>query len=291
MKLYRNLNRRQALCLVAFLLAAGGARAEEPDAMRALSGETWEYKIVSERAETTLGVAKLNQLGQEGWELASAVTVSAAEMHYILKRKWIETEAGKRQARELSEFGPPRPLPEDIADNLIQTIPIDKDSMILSYIPQWAHGNVDNIAVANNGGGVRILLDWPEIDPALLSDDGVRILLAMYSRKTTLAEPAGTIGIHEITEPWDELTSWDTQPSASASPLSSASFEPGDGWKFFDVTDIVRRKAPESGAHGIMLHFEKEDRASGDWSGYAFVSREGHALWKGSRPALLVLKK
>ena len=48
---------------------------------------------------------------------------------------------------------------------ITRAIPVSKDCMILSYFPDLAHGNVDNIGVANYHGGVRTLIDWPEIPP------------------------------------------------------------------------------------------------------------------------------
>ena len=42
-----------------------------------------------------------------------------------------------------------------IDGQIVEVSPITKDCMVLSYLPDWAHGNVDNIGVANNDGGVR----------------------------------------------------------------------------------------------------------------------------------------
>ena len=58
--------------------------------------------------------------------------------------------------------------------------------MILAYLPRWNHGNVDNIAVANNDGGVQTLLAWEQPSSAEIAQADLRFLLAIYSRKTTL---------------------------------------------------------------------------------------------------------
>ena len=35
--------------------------------------------------------------------------------------------------------------------------------MVLAYLPDWNFGNVDNLGIGNNDGGVRTLIDWPAI--------------------------------------------------------------------------------------------------------------------------------
>jgi hypothetical protein len=166
--------------------------------------------------------------------------------------------------------------------------------MILSYIADWAHGNVDNIGVANNQGGVRTLIDWPAVPPDLASAPDRRFLLALYSRDTTSNPPAGPIHAFAIGEDWPELTSWRTQPAYDPEPAATYQFEPGPGWKLFDVTPIVRDqvKAGRKG-HGVLLRFLSEDfadRGQSDWCGYAFVSREGTGEWARRRPVLLVVE-
>ena len=47
-----------------------------------------------------------------------------------------------------------------VTGSIVRTIPVSKDSMILSYLPAWDHGNVDNIGFGNNDGGNRMLIDW-----------------------------------------------------------------------------------------------------------------------------------
>ena len=54
----------------------------------------------------------------------------------------------------------------DIAPRpIVRAVPVSKDSMILAYLPNQNVGHVDNLGLANNGGGVRALFDWPAIPP------------------------------------------------------------------------------------------------------------------------------
>jgi RNA polymerase sigma factor (sigma-70 family) len=184
-------------------------------------------------------------------------------------------------------------LVKSVPSPILRAFPVSKDCMILSYIADWAHGNVDNIGVANNHGGVRTLIDWPEIKPDLASAPDRKFLLALYSRTTTSHSPAGPIHAFAIIETWPELTSWKTQPAYHLEPAATYQFEPGEGWKLFDVTPIVRDQAGAGrNTHGVLLRFLSEDFSERgvDWSGYQFVSREGTGEWARRRPVLLVVK-
>lgn len=67
--------------------------------------------------------------------------------------------------------------------------------------------------------------------------------------------------------------------------------QPGDCWKLFDVTSLVRKQAtaPQP-SHGAVLRFpENRGKERTEWSGYAFVSREALGEWESYRPALLVV--
>jgi hypothetical protein len=178
---------------------------------------------------------------------------------------------------------------------IVRAIPVSKDCMILSYIADWAHGNVDNIGVANNHGGVRTLIDWPEIALDVAPAPDRRFLLAIYARTTTSHPPAGPIHAFAIGEDWPELTSWKTQPAYHPEPAATYPFEPGPGWKVFDVTPIVRDRARAGRkGHGVLIRFLSENFSEGgavaDWSGYQFVSREGTGEWASRRPVLLVVE-
>jgi hypothetical protein len=183
-------------------------------------------------------------------------------------------------------------LAEIVEGEIIESPPITKDCMILSYMPEWAHGNVDNIAVADNDGGVRTLLAWPGVSLEYASDPNLLFLIALYSRKTTSKGPAGTLGVYEILEDWPEPTSWQTQPPTTQESAVEFDFVPGTGWKLFDITTFVRdRSQAQAEYYGLMLRFAPEDRTVDNWSGYAFVSREGLGQWLSRRPRLLIIRK
>ena len=177
--------------------------------------------------------------------------------------------------------------------SILQSIPIAKDCMILAYLPNQNLGHVDNFGLANNDGGVRALIDWPAIPVEEATTADRRFLIALYSRKTTSRPPAGPIHAFEILENWPELNSWKMQPMYDPEPKGTYPFEPGDGWKLFDVTSLVQSLAKGGRkSHGVLLRFLSEDFASvrQTFSGYDLVSREGTAEWANRRPLLLVVK-
>jgi hypothetical protein len=204
-------------------------------------------------------------------------------------------ERRKRSGGRTPKAGSSVAVDKDLAKRtpgpIVRAVPVSKDCMILSYIPDWAHGNVDNLGLANNGGGVRVLIDWPAISAEDAAAPDRRFLVALYSRKTTSNPPAGRIHAFEILYDWPELSSWNRKPRCDPEPFATYKFEPGEGWKLFDVTPLVRDQ-PKAGrqGHGILLRFLSEDFNGPTWSGYDFVSREGDGEWTSRRPVLLVVK-
>ena len=183
-------------------------------------------------------------------------------------------------------------LDRAVQGKVLRALPVVKDCMVLSYMQDWSHGDVDNIAVANNNGGVRTLLALPAVSPEEATRPNLKFILALYSRNTTSRPPAGAIQAHELLADWPERTSWKKLPAFAAKPFATFEFVPGDGWKLFDVTSLVRAKAKAGRkTYGIMLRFAEEERSGKerDWSGYAFVSREGLGEWENRRPLMLVV--
>jgi RNA polymerase sigma factor (sigma-70 family) len=177
---------------------------------------------------------------------------------------------------------------------IVRTVPLSKDCMVLSYLPDWNFGNVDNIGIGNNDGGVRTLLDWQAIPPEEASSPNRRFLIALYSRETISHPPASAIGVYEILEEWPEQTSWKTQPTYATEPVATSKFRPGDGWKLFDVTSMVRARAKAGrDGQGVVLRFLNEDVTGGlpeVFSDYKLVSREAVGKWADYRPVLVVVK-
>ena len=180
-------------------------------------------------------------------------------------------------------------LADAVPGRIMMQIPIEKDCMILSYLPQWKYGNVDNIAVANNNGGVRTLLNWGMDLPRNALVNNRKFFVALYSRKTTRQPNSGLVNVYGVQDDWPEITSWNTQPSITSKPISQAEFSPAEGWKLFDVTKLVTKQAVEGNGHGVMLRFDVEDKLAKNWSGYHFVSREGVGESRRRRPVLLVV--
>jgi RNA polymerase sigma factor (sigma-70 family) len=201
-------------------------------------------------------------------------------------------QASPRQARARDRTD--EALAKLVGARIVGTSPISKDCMVLSYLPDWSHGQVDNLGVANNDGGVRTLVDWGPLPPPDSATSQRRYLLALFSRQTNAAGKVGSILAFEISEDWPERTSWKTQPEYAVEPAARYEFVSGEGWKLFDITPLVHDQA-EAGRkrHGVMLRFLSEDRSGQkkNWSGYQFVSREASGEWEGRRPQLLIVEK
>jgi RNA polymerase sigma factor (sigma-70 family) len=174
---------------------------------------------------------------------------------------------------------------------IVRSVPASKDCMILAYLPDQNLGHVDNFGLGNNGGGVRVLIEWGAIPREEAVAPDRKFLVALYSRKTTSNPPAGSIHAFELLDHWDEMAHWSQHPRYALEPFGTYKFEPGDGWKLFDVTPLVRAQAKaQHEGHGILLRFLNEDFRGSDWSGYDLVSREGAGQWANRRPLLLVVK-
>ena len=190
-------------------------------------------------------------------------------------------------------------VPEDLAKaasgRIVRAVPIAKDCMVLSYLADWAHGNMDNLGIADNDGGVRSLFAWAPQAVAAgdIKQENLRFVLALYSRETTAGPSPGKIEAYQVLKDWPENTSWKTQPQYAPTAAASFDFVPEKEWKLFDVTAVVRAEAaPGAKAYGVMLRFAAEDKsgAAKDWSGYQIVSREGIGEWQGFRPVLLIIE-
>ena len=108
-----------------------------------------------------------------------------------------------------------------------RAVALSKDCLILAYLPNQNLGGVDNFALANNDGGCRCLIAWPEIPRDEAASPQRRFLIALYSKKTTSNPPAGPIHAFEILERWGEFSSWRTQPRYNPEPATTYKFQPG----------------------------------------------------------------
>jgi hypothetical protein len=178
-----------------------------------------------------------------------------------------------------------------VRGRILRKLPVVRDSMVLSNMPEWEHGNMDNLAVANNDGGVRTLLEWKA--PEGERDSGnVQYLLAMYAREVHSNDKPSKVQLREVLDDWNEIVSWKKRPRTAEQLAAEFDFVEGTGWRLFDVTSLIeRQKAAGENGHGIELRFAAENGNAEEkkWSGYQFVSREGIGEWKGRRPVLLVV--
>jgi hypothetical protein len=176
---------------------------------------------------------------------------------------------------------------------IVASSPISRDCVVLSYLPNWDHGEVDWTGIGNYDGGYRTLIEWQPVDRKLATTPDNRFALALYARKSTSSVPPGPLLAFTLTEEWAERTSWGNQPACDLEPAASFKFEPGEGWKLFDITPIIRSQAKSAQkGHGLIMRFLHEDRSSrgAKKSEYNFVSREGAGEYKSRRPVLLVVK-
>ncbi len=201
------------------------------------------------------------------------------------------TEAAKAEAEQDAAAAIEPGLAKLAPGSIVRTILVSKDCMILSYLPDWDHGDVDNIGVGNNDGGNRTMIDWPAIPADEAASPDHRFVIAMYSRETISNPPAGPIHAFEITDEWPERVSWRNRPSYDPEPVAVYKFEPGAGWKLFDITPLIRAQAKAGrNGHGVMFRFVSEELSGPKHSDYKFVSREGEKEWEGRRPVLLIVK-
>ena len=176
---------------------------------------------------------------------------------------------------------------------IVATAPITKDCMVLSYIPDWNHGDVDNIGIGNYDGGYRTLLDWKPFEVRHVRGERPSLPARAFARKSTGTEAPGPILAFMLTEEWPERTSWRGMPSYDPEPAATFKFEPGDGWKLFDITPVIRAQARSGrNGHGILLRFMNEDRSpqKSHKAEYYFASREAQGPDSTRRPIILVVK-
>jgi RNA polymerase sigma factor (sigma-70 family) len=184
-------------------------------------------------------------------------------------------------------------LTRAVEGRIVKALPVTKDSLLLAYMPDYAIGGVDNIGIENQGGGVRTLLSWQTVAAEDVAPANRRILLAMWARGTTLHQPVGPVLAFEVLDSWNELTTtWKSMPRYAEDPGATLEFAPGEGWKLFDITALVRDQI-EAGRqnHGVLLRFLNEDHSGPNrtMSGYQFVSREATGDLAKRRPILLVV--
>ena len=197
----------------------------------------------------------------------------------------IDEKAEQRRDHSASTHLDPE-LRTMVKGEIIKEIDVQQDSMVLAYLPTWDHGNVDNIAVANNHGGVRTMLKWKGESAETIGEH--RVIVALYARKVTALGVPSQVVIQPISQAWPELISWKKKPAMDDAKCS-IDFNDKMGWKLFDITELCKNNS-QSLEHGIVIRFEQETANGREWSGYEFASREAIGEWKGKRPRVLIVK-
>jgi hypothetical protein len=98
--------------------------------------------------------------------------------------------------------------------------------MIRSYVSKWRHGDIDNVAVANKDGRLRLPLWWFDISCEDANDPNGVFLISLYSRETILNAPASRIATYEILKDWPERTSRQMQPPVAQKAVAEFDFVP-----------------------------------------------------------------
>ena len=154
----------------------------------------------------------------------------------------------------------------------------------------------DHVSVWNTGRMLQVLLRWPMIPAVERSRPDRRFVLALHARESEGAT-ANPLVLHEIPHTADQDSSdvvapdppgharreqWlPGLPPVLAEPAGRYAFEPGHGWRLFDVTKLVRPAvAGRRDSFGVLLGFaseaaSKEDQVSLVFSGPRATSRQG----------------
>jgi len=165
-----------------------------------------------------------------------------------------------------------------VAGRVIRTVPIEYEDNVRTADARWSFGyERGHTIVANHDNKPPwALLKWADIPKSETESPTRRFVLALYSYETTSGTlPPSQILVHEVTNDWSNKDSleWSRQP------VGRFDFEPGVGWKMFDVTSLVRAQARENRPnYGVLMRFEREDASAGgdrqQYSIYKFVNRE-----------------
>jgi hypothetical protein len=203
-----------------------------------------------------------------------------------------------RDTRRLAEEVAREDLGKLVKGRIVGASPLVKDATIIGYLPDWAHNHVDWFAICDGtisrdssipSGGVRALLEWALPSEQDLAKPGRRFVLALFARQVPTAA-MGPVLVYPALEAWPEATNWRSQPAYADEPSAAIPLSPEVGWKFIDVTAVVRAQAGSPGeSHGVLIRFGNEDHVAPKASTFRFVSREAEGKWARLRPLFLVI--
>lgn len=133
--------------------------------------------------------------------------------------------------------------PADIVYTTLQPGPAEgKDALVSSLFPDTAYGNGEVIDVGNNSvATVRIFI---EFDLSSIPENAVVVNadLWLYQYSTPYEEEDFEVGLHKVTNAWDEDTlTWNLQPPYSTEVETSKTLIVGEKvWTVWDTDDLVQ---------------------------------------------------
>ncbi|MCH8334067.1 carboxypeptidase regulatory-like domain-containing protein [Candidatus Sumerlaeota bacterium] len=187
---------------------------------------------------------------------------------------------------------------EALDGRIVDIIPIEKDRDVyasltsnpadagLTQTPNLPWGTALFLSNRPRGRGAatRCLFQWGAVNLDATTDSR-RFVLALYAGEARSGPWPGKIHAHKILEDWVEHEQWDRLINVDEESAGEFEFVPDEGWKLFDVTQLVS----DPDTRGVMLRFESEDRPKDGWVEYSFVSSEGERHLPYRRPVLLVI--
>jgi hypothetical protein len=129
---------------------------------------------------------------------------------------------------------------------------VTQDSFVYEYYPDSNYSAWDTLEVYNGGAGDR---EYALIDFDLASLTGKTIKSAVLKLYGSSVTDFSLIGIKRITSSWDESTvTFNTIPSIDAEVYCLPSLGVGEGWKAFDVTELIQDVANGSAFEGFWVY-------------------------------------
>ncbi|UKL01398.1 DNRLRE domain-containing protein [Brevibacillus brevis] len=136
------------------------------------------------------------------------------------------------------------------------------DTFIKQDYPTTAIGGSGVLYVGSDttsGSTQRALLKF---DLGLIPNDAIINSATLRLYKGGGNAPSRTHNIHEVTSPWDGVTTWNTAPTFNPTVASSLALGPSNDWKTFDVKTLVQAWVSGSANNGLLLKDANETTLS-----------------------------
>jgi RNA polymerase sigma factor (sigma-70 family) len=117
-------------------------------------------------------------------------------------------------------------------------IPAAADTVLLAYMPDYGLGAHEVLSI-DTAGTNRVLLRFAI--PKRFAAEKVEMVLSRSQSKHPAPTAPMLMGIHEVTEEWDENTAtWNRQPRFAAAPALTCKLDPAAKEYRIDITPLVR---------------------------------------------------